>query len=283
VRSGRRQSGAKAAGGGAGAGGGGGAGSKPAVSKLGEQQRALLLGLSDGEFDAMANMLEPRDRQELRQARFLAKESLGELSSVKCIKSAQVHADSKARQLANAQELLVKRRAAAESALLAMREQELRVEALRKELDEAVGKAKQVLADGDADIVPEPKQVVGEYALLASAVADALSGAMLGAAADPLHRLLGKIAADAKAIPREAPDCHGAAAGGEGVEAGVREDEHATEDDEDDSMGSVFSPDSWKAFNESFCEGDAEKRKWVEELQSKMAAHRAADKRQRTG
>jgi hypothetical protein len=252
------------------------------VSKLGEQQRALFLGLSDADFDAMACMLDPRDRQELRQARFLNKESLGELSNVKCIKSAQVHADSKARQLANAQDLLVKRRAAAESALTAMREQELRVEVLGKELDEAVGKAKQALANGDADVLPEPTQVFGEYAQLASAVADALSGAMLGAAADPLHRLLGKIAADAKAIPREVPAGHGAAAGGEGV-GGAHVDEHAPEDDEDDDMGSVFSPDSWKEFNESFCGGDAEKRKWVEELQSKMAAHKAADKRQRTG
>ncbi len=247
------------------------------MSKLGDQQRALLLGLADADFDAMAAMLDPRDRQELRQARFLNKESLGELSNVKCIKSAQVHADAKARQLVNAQELLVKRKAAAEAALIAMREQELRVDALRKELDVAVDKAKQALASGDADVLPEPTKVVGEYALLASAVADALSGAMLGAAADPLHRLLGKIAADAKAIPREAPAESGAPAGAAGMD-GVHEEEHATEDDE-----SVFSPDSWKEFNESFCGGDADKRKWVEELQTKMAAHRAADKRQRTG
>jgi hypothetical protein len=247
------------------------------VSKVGEQQRALLLGLSDADFDAMAAMLDPRDRQELRQARFLNKESLGELSSIKCIKTAQMHADTKARQLANAQELLVKRKAAAEAALIAMREQELRVVVLRKELDEAVEKAKHVLASGDGDGTPEPAKVVDEYAQLASAVADALSGAMLGDASEPLHRLLGKIAADAKAAHRAPPPEHGVPAGDAGM-ADAHSGESVSEDDE-----SVFSPSSWKEFNESFCGGDADKRKWVEELQTKMAAHRAADKRQRTG
>ncbi len=244
------------------------------------------MAMSDEDFSTMSCMLAESDRQALRQARFLAKESLGELSSIRTIKAAQVQADAKAKQLQAAQEVLAKRKVAAMAALTAVREQEKKVEVLRRDLEQAVARAKSVLAAGEGEATPgaDAGSAAATYAGLAAAAASAMAGAELGDAAGPIKALLERIVADSKATspppPASPPPQQAAGAGQEGL---AGDGEGSGSKKEDETMEGEGAPaDEWKALFEEYCAGDLEKRKWADDF-AQWASQAGAAKRQRQG
>ena len=280
---------------------GGGSQQRP---PLAEEQRAVYMGMDDATFDSMAALLDPSERQQLRQARFLAKSALGELSQVKAVKLVQVQADEKALQLDKAKDLLFRRRAAAEQALEAVAEQEKKVRVLRLELDEAVKKAKAAVEEAKAEPAVAPAPAASEAAAAAPSLGRYVSMAKKvsaqlgdGAAAGPLGELLAQIAADgakilAVAAPAAAPAAGEPAAeaavgtghaGGPG-EGGQGTPPPAAEGADDIEMQDPLQDSSfWSSFNDDFCKGDPDKRKLVEELQTELRAKREMAKKQRRG
>jgi len=235
------------------------------------------------------------DWQAIRQQRFLLQQQLGTLSSVKPVRSAQVAADEASKRLQRAHAELERKREAANVALQAAYEQQLHIDELQVELNELVAKAQRAVAEPP----PSAQQAAAEehynaditkYKTLVQTVADSVGGVDLGELAGPLASLIkalnGDVAAcEAAAAPpaaapaAAAPDPGAAPPRDAAPAAGGGDGEHKAAGDEDEDMAALnLTPEAFEVATESFCKGDAEKRKWLEGFRAHVQGGAAGKK-----
>ena len=256
--------------------------------KLSEEEHDHYLRLDESAFEIFAKRLAPAERQAIKRSRFLLQKELGSLSTIKTVKSKQLLADELNHKLEKAKVDLVKREKHASEALTAAFNQSQLVKKLEAELEDAIQKAKDEVEAAKIDKPAEPEvpptvsELLRGHGDMAKQVADNLDGLDLGAAAAPLRLLLQSLAADAAKHSKEpqtqpaaaAPSAAAPAAEGQGGVA-----KPAGNDDVD--MGELISDTVFSDAADSFCAGDPEKRKWIDEFHKSIQAQRST--RQRCG
>jgi len=259
--------------------------------KLSPEARARYMAFSEEDFNCLADQLAPSDRHSLSQSRFLLEKQLGSLSQVKVVKSAQVAADEACKRLQQAKSDYATKQKRVSEAMQAAFQQKTKVAQLEVELDDAVAKAKAVVAKDAEPKAPGAQAcdvgvLLGYAKQLDGIVGTSVENPNVQLTEDllgPLRALLaGVLAAQPQAAaaaadgtasaPAGAPSpakggsaAAGAAAPAEGQLAGDAIDV----DLEGDAMGFATS-DSFMAATEDFVGSDIEKRKFVEELQAHL-------------
>ncbi|CAK0874432.1 unnamed protein product, partial [Prorocentrum cordatum] len=271
---------------------GGGKGVQPPKPKrLTDEKPAYFAACPVEQLDACKGLIAEADWQAIRQQRFFLQQQLGSLSAVKPVRSAQVAADEAPKRFLRARSELERKKLAAQAALQAAFEQEKLVAKLQVEMDELVGKARRVMAEPPAAASPraEDRYVadVTKCRDLVGTVSGALGGVELGELAGPLKSLLAALQQDvaaceasgappAAAAPSPAAGAQPGAAAHEAVLGG----EHKAAGDDDEDMESLnLPPEAFAAQVEAFCDGDADKRKWLEAFRDRCYA----DNKQKLG
>ncbi|CAK0877209.1 unnamed protein product [Prorocentrum cordatum] len=274
---------------------GGGKGVQPPKPKrLTDERLAYFVACPVEQPDACKELIAEADWQAIRQQRFLLQQQLGSLSAVKPVRSAQVAADEASKRLLRARSELERKKQAAQAALQAAFDQEKLVAKLQVEMEELVEKARRAMAEPPAAALPraEDRYVadVTKYRDLVGTVSGALGGVELGELAGPLKSLLAALQQDvaaceasgappATAVPSPAVAAAGAQPGAAAHDAVLGGEHQAAGDDDEDMESLNLSPEAFAAQVEAFCDGDADKRKWLEAFRDRCCA----DKKQKLG
>ena len=249
------------------------------------------MALSESDFELLSVTLAPSDKHGLRQSRFLLQQQLGQLSGVRSVKSAQVAADEASKRLDYAKQDFEKKQRLAVEALQASYQQQERVAQLQIELDTAVAKAKAALAE---EAAPKPKveppRDSGKLAEHAQQLSTAVKGVelsedILGPLRLLVSGLLGPQTSPVAAGEGDGDTLMGGAS--QAAEPGGGADVQAPkEGDNGTDTIDYATSETFQAAATEFIAADPEKRKFVEELQSRIKQKHeeaAAAKKQRLG
>ncbi|CAK0883358.1 unnamed protein product, partial [Prorocentrum cordatum] len=244
-----------------------------------EESRSRFVRYSDEDLAHVKALMCESDWQAIRLQCCLLQQQLGSLSAVKPVRSTQVAADEASKRLQRARGEFERKKEAAHAALQAAYAQEQQAAKLQAELDEPVEKARRAMADPPlaAAQADDPyKAGITKYTTMVRSVADSLGGVDLGELAGsltaPIAALNGDVAACEASLaqPVAAPAPAAPAVGappqdGAAPPATGAGGEHLAAGDEDGGEAKLsLTPEAVAAAAESSCEGDAEKRKWLE-------------------